>query len=102
MDARSIEYESNLVLSDLFCPDHVPVIRPEPRIQPLECLQRIDDVVERYGPAIVPFCARAQPEAHPGEIGRITHRLGNEPVFAGNLVQRSCHERVVDGLDPLS
>jgi hypothetical protein len=45
---------------------------------------------------------RVQSEAYPGEIGGIARRLGNEPIFAGDLVQRWSHERVVDGLDALS
>ena len=93
--------ELNLVRLRSFPLDDMPVIGCELRMQPLEYFQRIDDVLGRYGYAVVPFRGRAQTEAHPGEIGGITRRLGDESVFAGDLVQRRRHEGIVDGLDAL-
>src|SRR5580704_11104047 len=71
-------------------------------MQPLEHFEGIDDIVRRYGPAVMPLGGRMQSEAHPGEVGGIAYRLGDEPVFTGDFVQRRRHERVVDEFDALA
>ena len=77
----------------------VAVIGGGLRVYFLERIEREYHVVRRDRLAVVPFCFRPQPIGGRGEVVRIAHRLGKQPVFARYFVERRHQQRVVDAID---
>jgi hypothetical protein len=98
-NSRCIELETDLIVADLLASRDVPVIGGDLRMQRLERLQGINHVLGRYPFAVVPSCFGSQSVAYPREVPGIARRLGDETVFAGNLIERRHHERIVDEID---
>ena len=100
--AGTIEREGDLAIAGFFHLDDVAIIGGELRTVFLERIEGEDHVIRRDRLAVVPFRFRAQPIGGRGEVVRIAHRLGDEPVFARHFVERRHEQRVVDEVIPVA
>ena len=97
--ARAVEGEGDLALAGFLDLDHVAIIGGELRAVLLGCVEREDHVLGRHRHAVVPFRFRAQPVRDRREIVRIADRFGEQPIGAGDFVEREGQQRVVDKPD---
>src|SRR5262249_35189141 len=92
--------ERNLPLPGRLGFDDVTVISGELRIVVLERRERENHVIGHHRLPVVPFCVRTQTICDGGEIGRVRHCFGQQPVCGRWLVQRRRQQRVVNALYP--